>query len=187
MITDTVETFLNPPEPPAGGGSSKAAGKPRRKRSRQSFTDVPGLVGSRTEGENLAIVAARKAKFPFYFPILRYSRGGYINDPTRLYTIKDELGKRHRAYRLVLSAGPNDGYYGVQGMTWRGAPILTDPHTYKTVKRRKLAIYRDGNKTRLVAWRTPRGVYWVSNTLTRTLTERQMIAIAASLRHLHSR
>jgi hypothetical protein len=27
----------------------------------------------------------------------------------------------------------------------------------------------------------------VSNTLTRTLNERQMLAIAASLRHLHSR
>ena len=26
-------------------------------------------------------------------------------------------------------------------------------------------MYYDGDRLRLVAWRTPRGVYWVSNTL----------------------
>ena len=30
-------------------------------------------------------------------------------------------------------------------------------------------------RLRLVAWRTPRGVYWVSNTLSQTLTNRQML------------
>jgi LCP family protein required for cell wall assembly len=191
MIQQTVKAFMDPKAGPTGGRASKSSGSSRRggskRSSRQSFTNVPGLVGSRTEGENQAIVAARKAKFPFYFPTLRYGRGGWVNDPTRLYAIEDELGKRHRAYRLVLSAGQNEGYYGVQGMTWRGAPILSDPHTWRTVRGRKLAIYKDGRKVRLVAWRTPRGVYWVSNTLTRTLNERQMLAIAASLRHLHSR
>jgi hypothetical protein len=54
------------------------------------------------------------------------------------------------------------------------------------VNKRKLLIYKDGNKVRLVAWKTPRSVYWVSNTLTRRLNERQMLAIAASLRRLRS-
>jgi hypothetical protein len=36
-----------------------------------------------------------------------------------------------------------------------------------------------------VAWRTKRGVYWVSNTLTQTIGEDQMIAIAASLKRLN--
>jgi polyisoprenyl-teichoic acid--peptidoglycan teichoic acid transferase len=32
-----------------------------------------------------------------------------------------------------------------------------------------------------VAWRTPRAVYWVSNSLSETLTNSQMLAIARSL------
>jgi LCP family protein required for cell wall assembly len=190
MLQRNVDRFLNPTKTSSSskssGGSSKKKGK-RGKRSSESFTNVPGLVGSRTEGENQAILAARKTGFAFYFPTQRAGGGSYIGQGPRLYTIRDELGKPHRAYRLVLSAGENAGYYGIQGMTWRRPPILDDPHTTRTVKGRKLLIYRDGRKVHLVAWKTPRGVYWVSNTLTRRLNERQMIAIAASLRRLRSR
>jgi polyisoprenyl-teichoic acid--peptidoglycan teichoic acid transferase len=35
---------------------------------------------------------------------------------------------------------------------------------------------------RLVAWRTPRAAYWISNTLLQTLTEKQMMGIARSVR-----
>jgi len=49
---------------------------------------------------------------------------------------------------------------------------------------RKLRIYRDGRRIRLVAWRTRKAVYWVSNTLTQSLTGPQMLGIAASLRRL---
>ena len=35
---------------------------------------------------------------------------------------------------------------------------------------------------RLVAWRTHKAVYWISNTLLQTLTEKQMLAIARSTR-----
>ena len=47
---------------------------------------------------------------------------------------------------------------------------------------RKLLVFRDGKRTRLVAWRTSKAVYWVSNTLTHSLTNEQMLGIAASLR-----
>jgi hypothetical protein len=36
----------------------------------------------------------------------------------------------------------------------------------------------------MVAWRTRKAVYWVSNTLLLTLSERQMMAIARSARKL---
>jgi LCP family protein required for cell wall assembly len=189
MLRRNVDRFLEPTKASSStkssGGSSKK--KKRGKRSSESFTSVPGLVGSRTEGENQAILAARKTGFAFYFPTQRAAGGSYIGQGPRLYTIRDELGKPHRAYRLVLSAGENAGYYGIQGMMWRRPPILEDPHSTRTVNKHKLLIYRDGNKVRIVAWKTPRGVYWVSNTLTRRLTERQMLAIAASLRRLRSR
>lgn len=38
-----------------------------------------------------------------------------------------------------------------------------------------------GGKISLVAWRTPQGVYWVSNSLNDSIGNRQMVAIAASL------
>ena len=49
-----------------------------------------------------------------------------------------------------------------------------------------LLVYRDGKRIRLVAWRTRKAVYWVSNTLNQALSTDQMIGIARSLgaRHL---
>ena len=42
----------------------------------------------------------------------------------------------------------------------------------------------DGRRLRLVAWKTRRAVYWVSNTLSQSLNQRQMLAIAESLTRL---
>ncbi|WP_410965227.1 hypothetical protein, partial [Salmonella sp. SAL4435] len=78
------------------------------------YKNVPGLIGARTQGENQAILAARKTGFAFFYPTLRAAAGNYIgeNQGPRLYTIRDELNRPHHAYRLVLSAGQNAGYYG---------------------------------------------------------------------------
>ena len=35
------------------------------------------------------------------------------------------------------------------------------------IRGRKYKLFFDGNRLRLVAWRTPRAVYWVSNSLSR--------------------
>jgi polyisoprenyl-teichoic acid--peptidoglycan teichoic acid transferase len=75
-------------------------------------------------------------------------------------------------------------YYGVQGTTWRDPPILADAHETVVRGGRRLEVYRDGKRTRLVAWHTGRAVYWVANTLTRSLTTEEMLGIAASLRRL---
>ena len=42
-------------------------------------------------------------------------------------------------------------------------------------------LYFNGGKLSLVAWRTPAAVYWISNSLTDTIGNRQMVAMAASL------
>ena len=69
-------------------------------------------------------------------------------------------------------------------MTWKNPPLLDNPDEKRTVNGRRFLIYRDGSAIRIVAWKTARAVYWVSNTLTKDLTNRQMIAIAASLQKL---
>ena len=83
---------------------------------------------------------------------------------------------------MVLRARGIGEYYGVQGLTWKAPPLLDEPDRTVTRKGRKLRLYYDGRALRLVAWRTKRGVYWVSNTLTHSVGGAQMLEIAASLR-----
>jgi hypothetical protein len=119
-----------------------------------------------------------------YFPTLRFGSSQYVSPSPRVYTIRDETGKRHKAYRLVLATGTIGEYYGVQGTTWKSPPILDNPDQVRKVGRHRLLIYLDGKQVRLVAFRTHKAVYWVTNTLTKTLSRGQMLAIAGSMRKL---
>jgi LCP family protein required for cell wall assembly len=155
----------------------------RRLRAKQRRpAAIKGLEEARAEGEDQAIVAARDVDFPFFFPTVRTTGSGYVGQAPRTYKIRDELGRKHDAYRLVIAKNTVGEYYGVQGTTWREPPILDDPAEVVIRNGRRLRIYRDGRRIRLVAWRTRRAVYWVSNTLTQSLTGPQMIGIAASMR-----
>jgi LCP family protein required for cell wall assembly len=160
------------------------ASKERAKRRNNKPSSIKGLEEARAEGENQAILAARKIDFPFFFPTLRTSNAAYQGQEPRSYTIRDEQRKKHDAYRLVLAKGIAGEYYGVQGTTWRYPPILDDPHETLIRNGRKLMVFRDGKRVRIVAWRTRRAVYWVSNTLTQSLSSDQMIGIASSLKRL---
>jgi polyisoprenyl-teichoic acid--peptidoglycan teichoic acid transferase len=171
------------PAAPAARRTRRSARK-RKRHGHRATRAIPGLIDARREGENIAVLADPKLDFPFYFPGLRNSLGGYASNRARTYRIKDETGKSHQAYRLVLSKGLAGQFYGVQGMTWRDPPILDNPDARQTVGGHKMQIYRDGSHIRIVAWRTRRAVYWVSNTLTQALTNRQMLGIAGSLRRL---
>jgi LCP family protein required for cell wall assembly len=174
MVARTVAALLDPRSP--------APARPQRESRKRSTTDAR-LESARTEGEDRAILAAPELGFPFYFPTRRTRSAAYEGQTARTYTIKDEDGARHDAYRLVLNHGFGE-YYGVQGTTWRDPPILADAHETVVRGGRRLDVYRDGKRTRLVAWHTRRAVYWVSNTLTRSLTTGEMLGIAASLRRL---
>jgi LCP family protein required for cell wall assembly len=170
--------------PPPAPAPTKPAGSPS-KRKRSKSAPVSGLEDARREGEDLAVIADPKLKFPFYFPSVR-ARGSSYSGPEqpRVYTIKDETGKKREAYRLVLRAPGVGEYYGIQGLTWKAPPILDDPDRVVTRGGRKLRLYYDGRHVRMVAWKTKKGVYWVSNTLTQSIGEAQMLEIAGSLRRL---
>ena len=96
--------------------------------------------------------------------------------------ITDRGGKRHRAYRLVVEEDETEGqYYGIQGTSWRSPPILSGKHQTVRMAGRSYRVYYDGAHILRVAWLTRRGAYWVSNTLSRDLSNRQMLGIARSL------
>ena len=92
-------------------------------------------------------------------------------------------GHRYPSYRmtLVLNAALGE-YYGVQGTTWSDPPILRHPTLTEVVNGRQLREYGTGSQLSLVAFSTPSGTYWVSNTLTDSIPSAELIAIAASMR-----
>jgi hypothetical protein len=131
--------------------------------------------------EDKAILAA--GKLPFAVQVPKFMRTGSLvddgyrgEDTMRTYDLVAPDRTRHRAYRLTFSAPGNGDYYGVQGTTWKDAPIVAGPDE----RRGRFMLFRDGTRLRMVAWRTDEAVYWVTNTLLRSLNNRQMLAIARS-------
>jgi hypothetical protein len=85
---------------------------------------------------------------------------------------------------MTLAINPVLGqYYGVQGTTWQNPPLLGSPLETKVVAGKRLEIYEQGGGITNVAWHTAQGVYWISNTLTTDIPNREMITLAASLTH----
>jgi LCP family protein required for cell wall assembly len=180
----TARSSAKPTQTAKPTPADQEAARLRRKRNRNRSAAVPGLEEARAQGVDQAVLADPKLRFPFYFPRLRTDGAAYAGTEPRTYTIRDENGKKHQAYRLVVSKGLVGEYYGIQGMTWRTPPILDNPDEVRNVGGRRLRIYYDGRRVRLVAWRTRKAVYWVSNTLSQSLNSRQMLAIAQSLTRL---
>jgi LCP family protein required for cell wall assembly len=176
---------------PSAGSSHSGSSSSHGKSSRPS----PPAVTADTADGSAQARALGNVHFPIYYPRLIANGSNYCYDDTstcylevpspgsypRRYTIADRSGHNYQAYRMTLVLDPLLGqYYGIQGMQWQNPPILASPSQTRTVNGKRLAIYTAGGKITQVAWHTLGGVYWVSNSLTATLSNRQMIAIAAS-------
>jgi LCP family protein required for cell wall assembly len=149
-------------------------GHKRRKRAKVNLIDATIV------GREQAALADRDVSFPVYYP-RRLVPGSSFPGPPRAYRIKGSDGVRYAAYRMVISTGFIGEFYGVQGMHWRDPPILNMPSEKRKMRGREYLLFYDGDRVRLVAWRTRRGAYWVANTLLHTLSEREMLGIARSL------
>jgi LCP family protein required for cell wall assembly len=188
-LGETVERFINVRGKTPRHGAAKQ--KPKRIKTRKTL--APGLIRAKEEGENRVLAMDLRLGglgLPVYFPSVRLAGGsdggaGYAKDGSpRSYEIFDRNKNRYRAYRIVLYAGEAGQYYGVQGTTWKAAPILDNPTDEVRMRKRTYRRYFDGRKIRLIAWETPRAVYWVSNSLTQKLTNKQMMDIARSLQRI---
>jgi hypothetical protein len=189
-LMETVNRFIDVRgrTPSVGAGGTPEKKKPKRIKTRSAL--APGLIEAKQEGENHALAMDLRLAglgLPVYFPRVRLARGtaGYVNGSSpRSYEIFDRNHNRYRAYRIVLYAGEVGQYYGVQGTTWKAAPILDNPTDQVRMRKRTYKRYFDGRRIRLIAWETPKAVYWVSNSLTQQLTNRQMMDIARSLQRI---
>jgi LCP family protein required for cell wall assembly len=165
-LAATTERFLHP--------QTEAAPAERAVRRAQRSPSVANYAAA---GRAQAMAAGGGTGIPIYYPKLLREGSFYAEDAPRVYELH---GKP--AYRLSIQLdGKVGAFYGVQGMRWRDAPILAPPREQVTVDGRRLDIYGAGSKVTLVAWRTPRAVYYVHNTLTHDLSRNQMLAIARSL------
>lgn len=168
-IATTVDRFLDP-------RTIVPRTKPPKPKDASSLVDV-----SATGKRRAIAMGGEDIGLRLYFPALGEATGSYAG-PTRVYRVHGRP-----AYRMVVKLGEGElgSYYGIQGLKWRRPPILSGPHETVVVDRRPLRVYYDGKKVRLVAWMTPNAVYYVSNTLGRTLSRPQLLAIARSLTRVH--
>lgn len=184
-LQKTIDEFI---DVGLGTSASAASSETKRrtpKRIRSGKRLAPGLVLRKEEGENHVLAMTTKLRsLPVYFPRAHMARGGYVRDSPRAYEIYDRNKNRYKAYRIVLAEGDNGQYYGVQGTTWKAPPILDNPTDEVRMRKRTYKRYFDGSKIRIIAWETPRAVYWVSNTLSRALTNKQMMGVARSLQRI---
>jgi LCP family protein required for cell wall assembly len=182
VIARTVQQFLAAKQSSGARGRTARTRKPVR---RHHVTRVAGLanVASLGRQEALGAVNEHVHVFPLYYPTRLTLAGQFVDQP-RVYSIVTRDGKHYPAYRMVFASGFIGQYYGLQGTTWANPPILDAPHDTRTIHGRKFDFYWDGTRLRLVAWHARGAVYWISNTLLLTLSNKQMTAIATSTKHL---
>ena len=184
-VTAMRDEFLNGRQTEGAKGRARrerGERRPGRGRGRRAPGEPAddGLEQAVRLGQDQAASAAVKLRFPVLFPRVRTEGSQYVDAP-RTYDLHGPDRRRHRAYRMVLKAEGVGEYYGIQGTSWTDPPILDAPSQIRTMEGGELLLFRDGTRLARVAVRTDKAVYWVSNTLLRSLTNEQMLAIARSL------
>ena len=180
-IDKMTQEFLGTKDSKGPRGTLDPRDPSKRKRARR---EVGTLEDASSAGKDQALqaVSGGLTGMPVFYPTERTSKALFAGPP-RVYDIK--VGRRrYKSYRMVIKRGIVGEYYGLQGTQWKDPPILKGPDDTKRIGRRQYDIYMDGDRVRLVAWRTESGSYWVSNTLLQTLSKKQMLQIARSAKTL---
>ncbi|HEY8465782.1 MAG TPA: LCP family protein [Solirubrobacterales bacterium] len=203
QIESMTEQFLadSPDGGEDGGGrggesSGQKRGKPKKDKDQQKDKEQAApQAPDMWDATGLSVPFAqqfdrymrkKKADFDVYYPTVMVP-GSTITDHSRAYGVPDFDDQHiYRGYKFVMTyqdAGFTS-YYGVTGVSWRDPPILNNPSETRRIDGREYLLFYDGDRLRLVAWKTKQGSYWVINTLTRALSEEQMLAIATSAEKL---
>jgi polyisoprenyl-teichoic acid--peptidoglycan teichoic acid transferase len=125
-----------------------------------------------------ADLAKERVGFPVYYPQRLVPRSSFAEDAPRTYTITAQDDKRYRAYKMVFFTGFIGEYYGLQGTSWRNPPILDSPSETRRIGGREYMLFYNGDRLRLVAWKTKKGSYWISNTLLQSVSAKEMLGVA---------
>jgi LCP family protein required for cell wall assembly len=180
IVHKLAREFLGVTAPPAERSSSS------HKRSKSHHKHPSSLVDASSLGRQMALqlVSGGARGLRLYYPTA-LPPGATFTAPPRAYEVKSLSSRtRYPAYRMVIPTGQVGEYLGFQGLGWTTPPILRSPSATKKLGHRVFLIFRDGPRTRLVAWRSDNAVYWVSNTLSESESERTLLSIAHAARPL---
>jgi LCP family protein required for cell wall assembly len=189
QIKTAVDQFLGIKDTPGGladeggGGNKKPKPDKPKKEPKDQKPVAPALIDVTGAGLAYAEKYAPAVGFPVEYPT-KLVPGSQIISESREYKIADEDKDIHRAYKLVFSIPGTSvplEFYGLMGTTWLDPPILDNPSETRTIGGREYNLFFDGDRLRMLGWRTDEAAYWLSNTLLQRLDEDEMIAIADSM------
>jgi LCP family protein required for cell wall assembly len=202
QIQNVVQRFLDPTATQEGDGDGGPDGKGQEggggdkddgggKPEEPEPPPEPELIDSSALGQQFAVGllddttagGSTILDFPVFYPT-RLTPDSQFSSESRAFLIDGPADEVYRGYKLVVSATGSFGetaYYGVSGTDWKDPPILENPSEEREIDGRSYQLYYDGDRLRLVAFKTDRATYWVTNTLTQELSESEMLAIAQSL------
>ena len=186
-------------KPDSGGGSKGGksdGGKDKKPSDPLADANVIPVdqLADPTAFENDGNKNGRRLDFPVFSPTV-VAPDSTFDTGSRTYEFENEDNKKEDAYKTVIEYTPGGAipeYYGVMGTTWDDPPILRDPSETRTVDGDEceagsdgcFMLFYDGDRLRLVGWQEGGNSYWVNNTLNRSLSEDQMLAIATTMRRI---
>ena len=158
--------------------------RPRSSRAHHHHSSA-GLIDISAAGRTQALkVAGGVRGMLIYYPRRALQGDSFSINSPRAYKICGPHARCWASYRMVVSRDLVGEYWGLQGTKWTDPPILQSPDATKTIDHRKFYLFYDGHRLRLVAWREKDAVYWVSNTLLETISNRQMMDLARAAKPL---
>jgi LCP family protein required for cell wall assembly len=133
-------------------------------------------TGSSQLGQARAL--ARGIPFPLEYPRVQERSGASVPPALRGYLIHAPDGTAYPIYSAVFAAGPIGQYYDVQGTAWTKAPQFSNPEQTVSVGPRTYRLFYDGSNLKLVAWSEHGAVYWIHNSLSDSVPNGDLLAIA---------
>jgi polyisoprenyl-teichoic acid--peptidoglycan teichoic acid transferase len=180
------------PEGGKGAKGGKDKEKPPPEDTGPAMIDATGAI--QPYAQKLAATDTKDGKpmldFPLYYPTQMPASSlldSTVLDASRAFPIDGPGDDEYRGYKFVFGLPGSAGfpeYFGVSGTNWQDPPILDNPSETREIEGREYGLYYDGDRLRLVGWKTKKAAYWVNNTLLQTLDADEMLAIARSLREL---
>jgi LCP family protein required for cell wall assembly len=169
-----------------GSKVRRTAPTPKRSKKKHSPKPSTNLIDLSAGGRQQALTVAKDSRLlKIYYPRLGVPHSSFSIASPRAYRICGPHGHCWASYRMVIAVNPLLGeYYGLQGTRWKDPPIIKSPSEIINYHGRRLMVFRDGARVRLVAWQTKGGVYWISNTLLQTISKSDMLAIARAAKPL---
>jgi LCP family protein required for cell wall assembly len=179
QIAEAVHSFLNGTAAIPKHNLNQAVNAARPHPHAHSGS-APALSLTPTSGEALAQARAAAPQLPFAleYPRARDALADAEPDTLRLYSIHDRRGLAHPIYVIVIDRGGLGEYYDVQGSNWTDSPLLSNPSQTVQIGSRAYSLYYAGEQIRTIAWHEDGAAYWIQNTLTNSISPREMLAMA---------